>query len=372
MNKIYKRTKGITLIALVVTIVILLILATVTISMTLSNNGLFGKAKNATATYKQAESNEIAALNDITTAIDTSLENQNTEKTVANGKGEDILSTTDNTAITDDNGNTVTIPAGFKIASDSATKQEDGIVIEDKDGNQYVWIPVADIANYKRTDFGKNDPSAYSSFSETLANDEQTSVSLYHGYYIGRYEAGDKESTTNKVMRSSSIITNTVTVKKVQAPYNYVTRDQAITLATGIKASESYKATTKLCSGYAWDTAINFIQNKVANYAISSNQGNYKDTTFNYIDITGATQTKASGSNILIPTGETTPVCNIYDIGGNDWEYTTEYCSFSDYPCVHRGGSYGDNYSLVPAGFRSCNSTTYSDFSISFRPTLYM
>ena len=374
-NKKYKKInkeKGITLVALVVTIVVLLILATVTINMTMNSNGIFGRAKNATATYKQAEDNETAALNDISTAIDTSLGNQTAEIKVADSKGGDIISSTDNTAIKDDNGNTVTIPAGFKIASDSATKQEDGIVIEDKDGNQYVWIPVASITNYKRTDF-EIQTGIYSMYAETMPSDEQTSVSTYHGYYIGRYEAGDSVSTTNKTLRASGAsVTNKVSIKKGQAPYNYVTRDQANTLATGIKAAEGYTATTKLCSSYAWDTAINFIQNKVLNYGTTSPQGNYNNTTFTYTDITGATQTKANGSIVLVPTGNTTPVCNIYDMGGNELEWTSEAFSDSSYPCVIRGGTCNDAYSALPAGYRDSYTTTNSLSVVGLRATLYM
>jgi type II secretory pathway pseudopilin PulG len=374
-NKEYQKInneKGITLVALVVTIVVLLILATVTINMTMNSNGIFGRAKNATATYKQAEDNETAALNDISTAIDTSLGNQTAEIKVADSKGGDIISSTDNTAIKDDNGNTVTIPAGFKIASDSATKQEDGVVIEDKDGNQYVWIPVSDIANYKRTDYGKQSGN-YSDYSEEIPVDEQTSVNTYHGYYIGRYEAGDSVSTASKTLRvSGASVTNKVLIKKGQAPYNFVTRDQANTLATGIKAAEGYSTTTKLCSSYAWDTTINFIQNKISNYGTTSSQGNYNDTTFTYTDITGATQTKANGSNVLIPTGNTTPVCNIYDMGGNDWEWTKETSSVSGVPCVCRGGLCFNYYSTFPAGYRGYGAFTYSIGDIAFRATLYM
>lgn len=46
MNKI-KSTKGITLISLVVTIIILLILAGVTIATLMGDNGLINKAKDA-------------------------------------------------------------------------------------------------------------------------------------------------------------------------------------------------------------------------------------------------------------------------------------------------------------------------------------
>ena len=374
MKEMYKKTKGITLVALVVTIVVLLILATVTINMTLNSNGIFGRAKNATATYKQAELNEIAALNDITTAIDTSLENQNTENTVANSKGGNIISSTDNTALKDDGGNIVTVPIGFKVASGSPTKQEDGIVVEDKDGNQFVWIPVASISNYTRTDFGVQ-YGTYSKYSEAIPSDEQTSVNKYHGYYIGRYEAGDSVSTANKTLRASGAsVTNKVSIKKGQAPYNLVTRDQANTLATGMKTAKGYKAKTKLCSSYAWDTAINFIKNKVSNYGVSSNQGNYRDTTFSYRDITGASQTKATNTYVLIPTGETTPINSIYDMGGNDWEWTTEVYSgsSSSFPCVYRGGVYDDHYSSLPAGYRGCTFPDTSDSDFAFRATLYM
>ncbi len=370
MKKINKNEKGITLIALVVTIVVLLILATVTINMTMNSNGIFGRAKNATNTYKQVEANEVASLNGLDDSIEDAVKGINSPV----GKYKDtqeVVSATSNTAIKDDSGNTVTIPAGFKIASDSATDVSDGIVVEDKDGNQYVWIPVASISNYTRTDFGKQS-GTYSNYSETMPSDEQTSINTYKGYYIGRYEAGDSVSTTNKTLRDyGARVTNKVAIKKGQAPYNYVTRDQAKTLAEGIDTAEGYTATTKLCSSYAWDTAINFLQNKVSNYGVSSPQGNYKDTTFSYTDITGATKTKATSLYVLIPTGQTTSVCNIYDMGGNGWEWTTEVSSVSGFPCVVRGGVCYYAYSSIPAGFRDY-STTDSDYYLGLRATLYM
>ena len=342
--------------------------------MTLNSNGIFGRAKNATEQYKQAASNESVALNDIDSSIEDAVKGINSQV----GKYKDtqaVVSSTENTGIKDDNGNIVTVPAGFKIASDSPTKQEDGIVIEDKDGNQFVWIPVSSIANYTRTDFGLSfDDGVYSSYSETMPSDEQTSVNQYHGYYIGRYEAGDSVLTASKTLRapSGASVTNKVSIKKGQAPYNNVTRDQAITLAVGIKAAEGYNATTKLCSSYAWDTAINFIKNKVSNYGVSSNQGNYRDTTFSYRDITGASQTKATNTYVLIPTGETTPINSIYDMGGNDWEWTTEVYSGSSFPCVFRGGVYFYKCSSCPAGYRGCSNTDTSDSDFAFRATLYM
>lgn len=66
-NKILKRSgeKGITLIALVVTIVVLLILAGVSISMVLGENGLIAKAKEAKAKIEQDALNTEIALNNL-------------------------------------------------------------------------------------------------------------------------------------------------------------------------------------------------------------------------------------------------------------------------------------------------------------------
>ena len=58
LKKLRLQEKGITLIALVVTIVILLILAGVTINIALSDNGLFGKAKEASEEYQKAQLKE--------------------------------------------------------------------------------------------------------------------------------------------------------------------------------------------------------------------------------------------------------------------------------------------------------------------------
>ena len=61
-EKIIKSQKGITLIALVITIIILLILAGVTLNTAIGENGLFKRAKLATEKYQEAEVNETASL----------------------------------------------------------------------------------------------------------------------------------------------------------------------------------------------------------------------------------------------------------------------------------------------------------------------
>ena len=285
------------------------------------------------------------------------------------GSGNNFV--TKNTEVTYPDGK-VWIPEGFKIAKGSASTVQGGVVIEDKDGNQFVWVPVATLADYKRTWYTEYD--SFSSYSEALPEDEKTSVERYKGFYIGRYEAGDKESTgtTKATFRTSSSDTsNSVTIKADQVPYNYVTRTQAISLAEGFKTQQGYKAKTKLVSSYAWDTTMAFLQNVNSDYGSSSEEGNYSDTKFSYTDITGASKTKEKKSSVLVPTGQTTPVCNIYDMGGNVFELTTEFSSDTYNPSAKRGGNYSTSFASYPAGSRDHDSG-YAHVSVGFRLTLFL
>ena len=63
-RKTSKREKGITLIALIVTIIVLLILAGVTINLAVNNQGIFNKAKTATGAYKNASEGERTGLDE--------------------------------------------------------------------------------------------------------------------------------------------------------------------------------------------------------------------------------------------------------------------------------------------------------------------
>ena len=450
-----KNKKGITLVALVVTIVVLLILAGVSINLVLGNNGIIAKAKDAETKSSKASQNDLKGMNGLVSEMEGALagngnnggETQTPEITIgeakvvtnSDGTGSEITdaasvylgntlyitfshsitggtTTVDKTipyAVTKNgtytftvtgtgtvNGKNYTknvsvtvnqfktakdyvaanvevtypdgkvwIPEGFRISTDAAETVQGGIVIEDKDLNQFVWVPVATLADYKRTWYTGDGSFGY--YSEALPEDEKTSVERYKGFYIGRYEVGDKESTEAKTLRSSNDVTKTVTIKANQAPYNYVTRTQAISLAEGFKNKQGYKATTKLVSSYAWDTTIAFLQKVNSDYGSSSEEGNYQDTTFSYTDITGTTKTKASHSEVLVPTGQTTPVCNIYDMGGNVYEWTPESYSSTTYPYATRGGGYYNPFAVYPAGKRFIVPGR-ADVYYGFRLTLFM
>ena len=378
-----KQEKGITLIALVVTIVVLLILAGVSLNLVIGNDGIMKRAKEAKNRYAEAQTNEEKQLNELANGIDE----METEIKKVDG---------------------VPIPAGFVyvggtkasglVISDAAADNEkykgQTTVGTDLQGNQFVWIPVDSIADYKRTAYStqvatgttdtttnseqiKYDSSHSDYFKEALPADEKTSVETNKGFYIGRYEAGDQESTDSKKLRASGASTsNTITVKAGQAPYNYVTITQAKSLAEGFSANQGYTSVkSKLVSSYAWDTAIAFIQKTNSDYGSSSEEGNYKDSpTFTYTGIADTEknkQTKANGTSTLIPTGQTTAVNNIYDMGGNVLEWTTESYSSTDGPYSTRGGSCNSNFANYPAGIRRIGSDN-ANLINGFRLTLFL
>ena len=398
-----REQKGITLIALVVTVIVLIILAGVSIAMLVGENGIITQAQRAAQETEQAQRDEEAELNKAADLIEMYAEGVNNATTVKDAIAQNKRFA-QNTKIRDDLNNEVTIPQGFKVANDSATKVEDGIVIEDKDGNQFVWIPAKTESEggatinleggtttivYKRTAYSTNvatgemdeetdsekitfiDSEYY--FKEAMQSDEEKSINANGGYYIGRYEAGDKESTQVKSMREEGASqTNTVTIKKGQAPYNYITQSEAKKLAENMSVKQGYNATTKLVNSYAWDTAISFIQIKNTDYGSSSIEGNYMNVpTFTYTDINGNTQTKNKDTEVLIPTGQTTSVSNIYDMGGNLNEYTTESNSDVSRPIAFRGGDYRNDYEWSEAGFRSLgDGLSYG--GVGFRIVMYI
>lgn len=65
LKKFKKDVQGITLIALVVTIIVLLILAGIALSLTIGQNGIFSRAQTATNTWRNAETNEQLAMGEL-------------------------------------------------------------------------------------------------------------------------------------------------------------------------------------------------------------------------------------------------------------------------------------------------------------------
>ena len=360
----------------------------------LNNNGVISKSKGARDQYAEAQTNDEKQLNEVSDWIDTKV-GDTTEKVSEIVDGVPIPADFVYVGGKKDSGLVISDAKADEGKYKNAT---DGKVGTDLVGNQFIWIPVEKIADYKRTAYSDNFATgtidtatnsekinAYNGsnseyFIEALPADEKASVEINKGYYIGRYEAGDKESTASKTLRTEGTSTsNTITVKAGQAPYNYINQIDAKSLAEGFSTKQGYASVkSKLVSSYAWNTAIEFIQKTNTDYGNSSKEGNYANTTFTYTDITGASQTKAkesAGSGTLIPTGQTTAVNNIYDMGGNVGEWTTEACSNTDSPYTECGGTcyanFGGNFANVPAGRRFSSSDVVRE-TTGFRITLFL
>ena len=64
-KKLKKDVQGITLIALVVTIIVLLILAGIALNLTIGQNGILSRAQTAANTWRNAETNEQLAMGEL-------------------------------------------------------------------------------------------------------------------------------------------------------------------------------------------------------------------------------------------------------------------------------------------------------------------
>ena len=137
-NKIMQRnTKGITLIALVVTVIVLIILAGVSISLVLGENGIVNKAKKAKENTELAKTEEETMLNELAKQIEEGTSGGTTNPPVEKSEIEKSRDAgtymTALTTLEDSNGNKIKVPQGFKIAEDSGINVTEGIVIEDND-----------------------------------------------------------------------------------------------------------------------------------------------------------------------------------------------------------------------------------------------
>ena len=447
-KKDIKANRGITLIALVVTIIVLLILAGVAIATLTGDNGLLTKAGDARNTSRDAEIEEeirlawnkvymdsyLDSTTDKAEALKAELRGKDNTATVnasgnklsVNYRGKDkvldvstgtvkepsavakaksagTVFSDKNTPLTDEDGNTVVIPKGFKISSDSAEVVTEGIVIEDATytntkGSEFVWIPVSkdstDANKVKgekgnktitlsRYEFGENgtptNQNSNSYFEEEPRetgknnavakniNEFISKTKAAGGFWIGRYEArvenwtGDVVTTNSSHSQSWTGYTGGKLVEKPEAQvFNYITQNKASELSQKMyeKENDGTTAITKfesdLINSYAWDTATLFLQEfGWKNYSIQ--------TSIN---------TSGPNANGTVSDSNKDNPCNVYDMASNCLEWTTETVSTSSSPCVLRGGSFYGNIGSTSG--RNDNYATYAGSYVSFRPVLYI
>ena len=142
MFKKYKSIKGITLVALVITIIILLILAGITIS-SLTNTGIFGRAKEAKEKTQQAQRNEQEILGQYMDALNKQTSDEKFEKTRGVNKPE-LMQGMKAIKFTDPLGDT---EGTVQQVSDSTStdwydyNSKKWANAQTEDGSMWVWIP---------------------------------------------------------------------------------------------------------------------------------------------------------------------------------------------------------------------------------------
>ena len=413
-----KKNKGITLVALVVTIVVLLILAGVSINLVLGDNGIIAKAKEAQRKSAEASQNDLIGMNELAQQLE-----------------EKINGSTGNGGKTEPE--TVPYLPSDDFHYDTSTSIDTGLVIKDANGNEYVWVVVpkslynnvaynsnnakkpsssTDYANIEYclqqytatyrddTDFSDvyyaDDKNVGWFADETAYNNLKNSMlkSVYEngGFYVGRYEAGIETTGTNRTSNTDKnsdgkyTMPSTTPVTKADAyPYTWVTRTQAQNLASNVNSGTKISS---LMFGVQWDLVLAFMHNKgnIADSTLTSNSttiGNYNDNLWTiknakaqYSEDDGDTFTacpnpfkKESESEILLTTGADSSfsVQNIYDIAGNVWEFTLERSPYTNVLCARRGGGFNVTGSDYPAALRFNVSTDFSGFNIGFRVSLF-
>ncbi len=390
------RNKGITLVALIITIVVMLILVAVSVNVIIKSN-LIGTAEKTVDKYKTASEEEanggtIEINGKEYASIEDYIESTKPLPNIEAGVR----------AETNSNYKGATIPKGFTVSGIKSEQTiEGGLVIYDiPEGitpdwsnpdsvktkyNQFVWIPVEvkstdtenSIASFYRSEWtanastgGERTTGLSTDYTEPDSTNDTTdktgivdqiteltkSIYKHGGFYIGRYEAGSKTPRT-----SSSGVTEIANKTRYVPIYlckwgdsmSSIGTTGAVYLSNSLYNTNEYGATSMLCTGACWDSMLDFIKDSGHSVTNSTTWGNYYNSETYTINrgkyavyssgILGNFQdvdneySKEKDTSILLTTGATERNCskNIYDVAGNCFEWTTE--SYSSSSRVYRG-----------------------------------
>ena len=294
------------------------------------------------------------------------------------------------------------------------TDLSNGLVIEDKDGSQYVWIEVpktstvyptagTNITNFDSAAYTKitadleNYTKAYKSGGYSDADDDAKHVmlkSVYEngGFYIGRFEEGTanaEESTTEG--------TSAGPVSKINMyPYRLLTLPEAMDLTKKVNAGNR---TCTLMYEVQWNLVLAHLHNKgnisdtvltqnsdsignTSSVSFTLNRGKYYANNnrgwqaynvdyYNEDDEYYLVKSKVKQKHAaLLTTGaaDRNKVMNIYDFAGNVAEWTIGVYSSTHWPCVVRGNSYNSSSNAAYHG----DAAWYDyDGNIGFRVSIY-
>ena len=412
------KLKGISLIVLVITIIVMIILSA-TIIISITNGNVISKAKIA---------QENSDFSNIKEAVEVEKLNSKHEGVVftyasiiPSSYADDIEVTTGGTILLKYNEATkitnipnaleklgaIYIPNGFEYVTG---EKETGLVIKDVSAgitdNEYVWIPVEGIL---KTEAFMTDEWFTNNYGDSFANmfaDDtssagytpmKTSVEKYNGFYVSRYEAGYTSASL-----SPTVPTPDGSIKPLSQKNKYVWNnipwDANYSYGSGNPdnpgaakvANMAYAGNTAVASsllyGAQYDAMLNYINNTTTSVTNSTTWGNHSDSTFtvsagakkstnwgsSYTDVSTPT-TKPANTSWLLTTGasEQNKAKNIYDVAGNVSEWTYELCPAYG-GRVFRSGVFSDSGAGYPAASRYDIFPDSSDFDYGFRFALYI
>ena len=440
-----KNEIGITLIALVVTIVILLILSGVTINMLLGEEGIIRTAQEAKNTWEGAVANEQESIHNLVNGLN-SIMNDNggtgggddnpidSEEPVDITTVTEIVQKEDGEKAKDTYENIVIVPKGFKVVISEGTTVPEGIVIEDVNGNQFVWIPVGTVyKNVEKTEsstiilgrytfdetngtstlqqaaFEEDNPTDsnqtyvdevpimgyndnhyieltesrpgtvddsdhFNDLNATAKNLEEfmRSVEVEGGYYLARYEAsyGSGYNSTGSTDEEKYADAKPLSKVSIANSTSSMTYDTPGKLWNFIT---QINASTVSQNMYANDSSVGVESDLTNSYAWDTAIVFIQEMkNSNYANANSDT----TGNYTLKNTGKTgDKVCNIFDMAANITEWTTEYSTYTDsidasFPCTFRGSAYSMTYGYT--SIRDYSDAITSHSGAGFRVVLYI
>ena len=327
------KEKGVTLVALAVTVTVMLILAGVGINSALGENGFITRAKNEKQKQEASQSEQEEKMQILANEYESSVSKENelpentkqnpqpagtevrlkdswgteTTKIIKTSNGEEATEITRVAtvyAVSVGDGETVPVPKNFYYVGGNLSN---GVIISDnpedkyeagKDkttydyttslkGNQFVWIP-CERKNYVKTDWKKQNAE----WDNTTSASEYAQIDKYGGFYVARYEAGlasnIKEFTANQKHDGSNQIYNLEGIPQSKAgivPWNFIDWTHAKTNAESMYSN--YYVQSGMITGTQWDVILNTMINRtdLTNSDITTDSnvwGNYRNISIPY------------------------------------------------------------------------------------------
>ena len=260
------------------------------------------------------------------------------------------------------------VPSNFYYVEGTVN---DGYVIVDERGNEFVWIPV-DGENVKYEKWCEKGMISYvetldvpdSEYPEgiTVATESEI-VEDAGGFYIGRYEAGvpEDQSVIDGASEETSNTSGIPVSKKKATVWTNIDYTNANNNARAYMNNE--EVASGLLTGKSWDTVCKWLENSGININDSRTYGNC-------IDSQEPANVAGYGSKQVTGYSEYWKVKNIYDLAGNTYEWTNE--AYLNNRFILRGGDFETYGNFIPVCFRGISSSSTTHTNYNFRLQLYI